>query len=139
MQKDPAGYELGVQAVELSDYFITRFGALLPSKFLRLQFLHGDHVLLPPGTLPSDTFIIGSTTHCLNQGIYQPGRLLTYQGHPEFDQFIETQCLKLVGSRVGWEKDFTEAAIASAATEDDADIAADTIVAFFLEPSVQVS
>ncbi|RMJ13103.1 hypothetical protein CDV36_007214 [Fusarium kuroshium] len=136
IQKDPAGYELGVHAIDVSEEFASRFATLLPTKSLRLQFLHGDHVILPPSVLPEDACVIGSTPHCANQGIYQPGRLLTYQGHPEFDQFIEMECLKLVSARVGWPAKFTEEAITSAATMDDAAIAAEIIVSFLLEPTV---
>ncbi|KAF7554924.1 hypothetical protein G7Z17_g2537 [Cylindrodendrum hubeiense] len=134
--KDPSGWELGVHRIDVSDEFAEKFPSLLPSKTLRLQFLHGDHVVLPNGSLPEGIHMIGSTSHCQVQGIYQPGRILTYQGHPEFDQFINTECLKLVGERVGWGPEFLASAIAAAAECDDAIIAADIIVVFFFEPGV---
>lgn len=136
VQKDPAGWELGVHSVALTDDFLQRFSKYLPvseTKLLRFQFLHGDHVLLPEGSVPEDVYLVGTTPHCETQGIYQPGRLLTYQGHPEFDEFIETVCLELVGKRVGWEPSFTEEAIAAARAPDDAILAADTIAAFLLD------
>ncbi|KAF7560399.1 hypothetical protein G7046_g3760 [Stylonectria norvegica] len=134
VEKDPCGWELGVRDIELSEEFVTSFAKLLPSKSLRLQFLHGDHVVLPTDCLPKDIYLIGSTSHCQVQGIHQPGRILTLQGHPEFDQFIETECLHLVGKRVGWESEFTESAIAAAQLADDSSIAADVIIEFFLNP-----
>ncbi|KAH7006977.1 class I glutamine amidotransferase-like protein [Ilyonectria destructans] len=132
--KDPAGWELGVNTVDVSDEFADTFSSLLPSKSLRLQFLHGDHVAFTNGRLPNGVHLVGSTAHCQIQGIYQPGKILTFQGHPEFDQFINTECLKLVGQRVGWEAEFLDSAMAAAAQSDDAAIAADIIVAFFSEP-----
>lgn len=133
VQKDPAGYELGVHTININDEFAKKFSGLLGSKTLRLQFLHGDHVKFPEGSLPSGCEVIGSTPHCHVQGIYQKGRILTYQGHPEFDEFINTECLKLVGERVGWEPNFTDAAIAAAQAQDDAATATDIMVAFFLD------
>ncbi|KAH8895601.1 class I glutamine amidotransferase-like protein [Thozetella sp. PMI_491] len=137
VEKSPTGWELGVHAIEISDEFLGEFSSLIPSKSLRLQFLHGDHVVFPRGTLPGSIRLIGSTTHCPVQGIYQPGRILTYQGHPEFDQFINTECLKLVGGRVGWDLAFTESAIAAASVSDDAAIAADVLMAFLLDITAQ--
>lgn len=139
MAKDPAGWELGVNRVDVSDEFVDTFSSLLPSKSLRLQFLHGDHVAFTNGRLPDGVYLVGSTAHCQIQGIYQPGKILTFQGHPEFDQFINTECLKLVGQRVGWEDEFLDSAMAAAAQSDDASIAADIIVAFFSEPDNNMS
>ncbi|KAH7127905.1 class I glutamine amidotransferase-like protein [Dactylonectria estremocensis] len=130
--KDPSGWELGVHTINASDEFLERFSSLLPSEALRIQFLHADHVIFTNGSVPRGIHLIGSTSQCQNQGIYQPGRILTLQGHPEFDQFITTECLKLVGQRVGWEEEFRDAAVASATVNDDAAIAANIIVAFFL-------
>ncbi|CAK7223121.1 hypothetical protein SCUCBS95973_005070 [Sporothrix curviconia] len=131
--KDPNGFELGVQTVALVDAFAARFAPCLGGKrALRLQMLHGDHVVLPDASVPDGTCVIGTTPHCANQGIYQAGRLLTYQGHPEFDTFMNTECLKIVGPRKGWSDAATAAAIASAQGEDDAATATDIIVSFFL-------
>ncbi|KAK6840458.1 hypothetical protein PG995_016212 [Apiospora arundinis] len=51
------------------------------------QFLHSDEVVAG-GSLPPTWSSIGSSTLCQIQGLYQPGRVLTYQGHPEFDRVI---------------------------------------------------
>lgn len=113
------------------------FRPFLGENKLRLQFLHGDHVMLPEGTqLPKGVSVVGATTHCNVQGVYEPGRILTFQGHPEFDTFINSECLKLVGSRVGWNEAYTEAAVVSAQADDDAAAASDIIVAFFLKNSL---
>ena len=134
VEKDPSGWELGVHTVDVSDDFVRHFPEALgsESQSLTLQFLHGDHVRLDNASLPASICVVGSTPHCHNQGIYEPGRLLTLQGHPEFDQFITTEALKLVSQRVGWEPEFTKAAINSAMASDDAGLAADIMVRFFL-------
>ena len=121
-----------MHSIEITNEFAKTFSRFIPSKSLRLQFLHGDYVVLPPSELPDDVQFVGFTSHCQVQGIYQTKRILTFQGHPEFDQFIETECLKLVSKRVGWESEFTFAAIASAQQNDDATVAADIIMAFIL-------
>ncbi|KAK7217550.1 hypothetical protein V2G26_005553 [Clonostachys chloroleuca] len=130
--KDPAGWELGVHSVRLTDYFVSRFPNLLDDNNLLLQYLHADSVFFGE-TLPEDVHVIGTTPQCKNQGVYQQGRLLTLQGHPEFDQFIEEECLKLVGKRVGWQETFLEDALVAARIEDDTSTAADIIVQFFAE------
>ncbi|VUC26805.1 unnamed protein product [Clonostachys rosea] len=132
VKKDPAGWELGVRSVQLTDYFVSKFPNLLQDNNLLLQYLHADSVFFGPN-VPKGVYVIGTTAQCQNQGIYQQGRLLTLQGHPEFDQFIEEECLKLVGKRVGWQETFLEDALVAARIEDDAPTAADLIVQFFLE------
>ncbi|KAH6889607.1 class I glutamine amidotransferase-like protein [Thelonectria olida] len=136
VERGPSRWELGVHSITLADQFAGRFSTLLQSRSLRLQFLHGDHVVLQQQQLPQNIHIIGFTTQCQVQGIYQPGRILTYQGHPEFDQFISIECLKLVGQHVAWDAAFLDSAIAAAGKGDDAAIATDTILAFFLEPEL---
>lgn len=122
-----------MHSIAISREFSSKFLDLLPSRSLRIQLLHGDHVRFVDHGLPDDVVLVGSTSLCHIQGLYRPGRLLTIQGHPEFDQFISTECLKLVATRAGWEAEFANAAIASAQADDDAAIAADIIMAFFLK------
>ncbi|KKY23032.1 putative gmp synthase [Phaeomoniella chlamydospora] len=138
VEKNNAGWELGVHEIKLSDKFAARFQDVFMSTSMHLQFLHGDHVILPSENLPNDVYQIGTTPLCPVQGIYQPCRLLTFQGHPEFDRFINTECLKLVGKRVGWEDDYTYSAILRADAMDDANVAADIMISFFLESNVDV-
>lgn len=37
---------------------------------------------------------LGSTPKCAIQGLYQPNRLFTLQGHPEFDAFITSHIVQ---------------------------------------------
>jgi GMP synthase-like glutamine amidotransferase len=97
--QDPKGYELGVKPITLSPSFLSHFGPVTSnpphSDQLRLQFVHADHVDLPE--LPEGFYSIGSSQHCASQGIWKKGRVLTYQGHAEFDRFVNGAIL--VGQR----------------------------------------
>jgi GMP synthase-like glutamine amidotransferase len=95
--------------------------------------LHGDHVVFLVDGIVEDVQFVGQLDGCHNQGVYMPGRILTLQGHPEFDMWIEKVCLELVGKRVGWNAGFTAAAVAAADAPDDAGLAAELIMAFFLQ------
>lgn len=44
-------------------------------------------------TLPEGTTNLGWTDNCAFQGLYIPDRVLTLQGHPEFDEEIEREFL----------------------------------------------
>jgi len=53
--------------------------------------MHRDAVL----TLPDTTKCLGNSPACDIQGIYTENKILTLQGHPEFDSFIMTEILNL--------------------------------------------
>lgn len=133
VEKSPHGWELGVATVRLNDEFATIFEPMVPLKSMRLQSLHGDHVVFPLDAAPEDLIFVGKTDLCHNQGVYLRNRLFTLQGHPEFDMWIEKVCLELVSKRVGWKDDFTAAAIMAADARDDAQLAAELIMTFFLQ------
>lgn len=67
---------------------------------VRLQFVHEDQVIMPStGTsLPKPWILLGSTEHCAVQGVYQPGRVLTLQGHFEFDKFESRHTERIFGA-----------------------------------------
>lgn len=48
--------------------------------------------------VPDGCVNLGSTPRCAVQGFYLPQRILTVQGHPEYNEFIET---KLIEARHG--------------------------------------
>lgn len=52
--------------------------------------MHRDAVLEVPEGLVN----LGSSPSCAIQGLYQPGRVLSFQAHPEFDGFIMDALLK---------------------------------------------
>jgi GMP synthase-like glutamine amidotransferase len=56
---------------------------------MRIQLVHEDHVMPPSnGILPPNCIIVGRSAGCQIQGVYLPRRLLTFEGHPEFDRYI---------------------------------------------------
>jgi GMP synthase-like glutamine amidotransferase len=52
--------------------------------------MHRDVVFDIPPTFEN----LGSSALCAIQGLYRPGKVLTIQGHPEFDTFITGEILK---------------------------------------------
>lgn len=54
-----------------------------------IQQMHHDIVF----STPPDVFTLGSSPRCAVQGMYLPQRLLTIQGHPEFDATIMNELL----------------------------------------------
>ncbi|KAH9897316.1 class I glutamine amidotransferase-like protein [Xylariomycetidae sp. FL2044] len=155
VEKDPKGWEMGVQTISLTPEFRGAFTSgraasdchnperpptpeeMLPEK-LRMQFVHSDHVKLPQGNLmPEGWDLMGSTEHCHVQGVHRPGRVLTYQGHFEFDRFVNTETLKVFGT--SWKPDALARGIRSMDADDDAQLAAEIVLRFFLDGNVNGS
>lgn len=135
VERDPAGWELGVRGVALSPAFIAAFGPVTsnPSapSTLRMQFVHADHVL--PGSLPARFMCVGSSAHCALQGFWEPGRVLTYQGHAEFDEFVNRETIKTFGKLAGWGVDRQALAEEACRAADDSLWAAGMMIRFFAE------
>lgn len=74
-------------------------GSVVPKKAY-LEFVHADEVILPSPdfSLPEPWTLLGSTEHCKVPGIYQPGRVLTLQGHFEFDTFKSEETMRIFGA-----------------------------------------
>lgn len=77
-------------------------GCVVPKKAY-LEFVHADEVVLPwpDFSLPEPWILLGSTDHCRVPGIYQPGRVLTLQGHFEFDSFKSQETMRIFGADEG--------------------------------------
>ncbi|EXJ94826.1 hypothetical protein A1O1_03224 [Capronia coronata CBS 617.96] len=73
-----AGWEAAVLPVKLSP----AGQALFKKHQLNLQFSHQDIVVECPQGVQN----LGSTPRCAVQGMYVPGKLISLQGHPEFDE-----------------------------------------------------
>lgn len=148
VEKDPKGFENGVQEITLTESFRDAlelsagnsiFGAKesgtkpIPPK-MRLQMIHGDHVVLPsPDALPKSWSNLGGTKHCAVQGLYQPARVLTFQGHFEFDRFINEAFLKAFAGPLKWTPEKLDEYLDLADADDDSELAAEMVVRFFLE------
>lgn len=75
-------------------------GARMVPKSAYLEFVHADEVVLPSSdfSLPDPWTLLGSTDHCKVPGIYQPARVLTLQGHFEFDTFKSQETMRIFGA-----------------------------------------
>lgn len=144
VEKDPNGWELGVEKVELNDAFRNMFDAApkvvtkaTPESF-RVQFVHADHVVIPnPNTLPNTWVVVGSTPHCAVQGVYEPGRVFTLQGHFEFNRFVNSEILKVFGAF--WKPEVLQATLDAIDADDDAEVIAEMVLQFMLERTATVT
>lgn len=163
----PFGYEVGIHPIRLNPGFTCYFPGLLEAysrldghsvnnnnekkkrkEDFRIQLVHGDRVV-PVSTnntnnnvlLPPPWINLGSTPLCPIQGLYRPHRILTYQGHFEFDTFVNRETCLEFARRGNWEGSFVEdclVRIESAATvheeddDDDSKLAAEMVVMFFV-------
>ncbi|MCJ1269751.1 hypothetical protein MMC22_009644 [Lobaria immixta] len=87
------GFELSVVELNLT----ARGKELFDGKeILRVMSMHRDIVVDNPAAAGAlhDLEPLGSTSHSENQAMYQTRRLITIQGHPEFDEGIMTELLK---------------------------------------------
>ena len=82
---------------------------------------------------------IGSSAQCPIQGLYWPGRVLTYQGHFEFDTFVNSELCREFGRRAHWPtvlvasylERISRAFVAGEADDDDSKAAAEAVLLFF--------
>lgn len=91
------GWEMGNTEVSLQDE-----GALLddeiPTSFT-ISEMHRDVVKTPLSTAEmerlteSEVAIFGTSEKCNVQGLYKRGKLLTFQGHPEFDSTLTMEMI----------------------------------------------
>ncbi|KAI9376614.1 class I glutamine amidotransferase-like protein [Aspergillus egyptiacus] len=147
VEKCPRGREMGLVGVLLDADFRARFHSVLhpalPDKDrMRLQMVHGDWVVLRPGVerLPAPWMNVGSTEMCPVQGLYYPGRVLTFQGHFEFDVFMSLETCLEFARRGGWEREEVERSLeligkgrveGQAEDDDDSRVAAEVVLEFF--------
>jgi GMP synthase-like glutamine amidotransferase len=136
VEKDPSGWEIGVKEIILDERFREVFKKSTGSRFgvqkkLRLQFVHGDHVHVSQlAALPESCMILGRTKHCAVQGLYEPGRILTLQGHFEFDSFTNGEVIKFFFP--AWAPDVLAKALESVNHHDDAEAAAGMVLDFLI-------
>lgn len=101
----------------------------------RLQFVHADEVV---STLPlaPPWILVGSTEHCTIQGVYQAGRVLTLQGHFEFDKFEDRQTMEIFGAEPTPNADANTDGLRVAnprRAQDDGEVVAEMVVRFLVE------
>lgn len=139
VEKDPSGYELGVKEVRLNERFRATLGngGIFSRKTpdsLRVQMLHGDHVVVPHvESLPDSWMVFGGTQHCAVQGMYDPARVFTLQGHFEFNRFVNTELIKVFGEKGKWSSQMIQGGIEDVDADDDADFVSEIVLQFMLE------
>lgn len=154
----PSGYEIGIHPIQLNKDFTAHFAPFFPKLSrkdeFRIQLIHGDRVIpvssaAVAALLPRPWINLGSTPLCPVQGLYLPRRVLTYQGHFEFDSFVNRETCLEFARRAGWERSFVEDSLvnierATAGScslggglaygegdQDDSRLAAEMVVVFF--------
>ncbi|KAL1997965.1 hypothetical protein VTN02DRAFT_296 [Thermoascus thermophilus] len=147
----PQGYEIGIEPITLDPAFTVSFPELRtrlarPDGKLRLQLIHGDRVMplslssqddpssASPG-LPLPWLNVGSTAKSPIQGLYRPSRVLTLQGHFEFDAFVARETCREFARRGGWSDADVAAALerigsSRGSGDDDAKVVAEMVVLF---------
>lgn len=149
VEHSSTGYEMGIQPITLKEEFKKFFPPLARADPFRIQLIHGDIVvpklesgqLQNPGEvpLPSPWMNIGSSSACDIQGLYVPGRILTFQGHFEFDAWLNAELCREFGRRGGWEsslveeyvRDIEKSVVVGQEDDDDSKVAAEAVVLFF--------
>lgn len=145
VERNPAGWELGVHEIKLTESFRKDVGPLVTKrvdreglKSLKIQLVHGDHVKLPVSTdgnpvLPHSWSLVGSTQKCAVQGVYQPGRVLTFQGHFEFDGWTNAETIKVFGEHWDDAEKVAEGVRGAIDIEDDGPKIAEMVLSFLTE------
>ena len=137
VEKDPNGLEVGVKEIVLHERFRKTLCNVSGDECsrqgkMRLQFIHRDHVVIPDlQKLPPSWMTVGNTEHCAVQGLYECGRVLTYQGHFEFDRFVNSETVKFFFP--DWQPKVMEETLDAIDADDDAIEAARLVLRFFLE------
>ncbi|PIG85353.1 GMP synthase [Aspergillus arachidicola] len=87
VDRNDEGWEISVEPFQLSDT-----GKKLFSKeSLDIHQMHRDIAY----DVPQGCRNLGSSPRCQVQGFYMPQRVLALQGHPEYDEFVMTELIKL--------------------------------------------
>ncbi|KAJ4204997.1 hypothetical protein NW759_014663 [Fusarium solani] len=87
--------------------------------------------MLPPSGFPKGWTGLGKSTKCTVQGAYQPSRVLTYQGHFEFDCLINTETVKAFRDK--WDSEVVQQFLEDIDADDDSLVAAEILLKFLLE------
>lgn len=149
-------HEIGVQSIILHPSFASNFAPLARFKereSFKLQLIHGDVVAPSPlpvteedrmnASLPHPWINVGSSEKCLIQGLYYPGRVLTLQGHFEFDAFATAELCLQFSRKFAWPSDLLASHLhaiwcsTKAGEEDHSEAAAEAVLLFFAGDDVE--
>lgn len=148
VQSSPSGYEMGIQPITLNPEFTSYFPNLSSNSPFTIQLIHSDIVAPAPASpsitsssssLPKPWLNIGSSKDCTIQGLYLPHRILTYQGHFEFDAWVNAELCIEFARRGNWPDDVVKGYIedinrsvrAGQKDGDDSEKAGEAVVILF--------
>ncbi|RGP77480.1 hypothetical protein FLONG3_4399 [Fusarium longipes] len=120
----PGGWEICVDRIDLNETGQKLLG--VPS--LGLHQMHRDAVLEVPEGLVN----LGSSSKCEIQGLYKPGRIISFQAHPEFDDFIMGEIMQARYAQKVFSKEMYEEGITRARAEHDGVLVSAKIWEFLL-------
>jgi GMP synthase-like glutamine amidotransferase len=121
---NPKGWEMGVYSVDLSEADLS---PLSGRSSYKIQMVHQDIVVGQPS---GDWKVLGFTEKCSNQGLYLENRVLSVQGHFEFDCFITKEEFKVIDPVIP-EAEKLEM-LNRIEQQDDAEWVIDAIVSFLI-------
>lgn len=141
--RSDAGWEIAVCDMDLSEPGKKLFGkdklvsgwSPLPSPSMlmkhcqRIQQMHQDIV----HEYPANVVPLGSSPRCAVQGMYRPGKFMTVQGHPEFNEEIVTEIVTLRTQTGVFSKEQGEDALERAKWEHDGVAIGSAFLKFLLE------
>ncbi|EXJ91633.1 hypothetical protein A1O3_00183 [Capronia epimyces CBS 606.96] len=124
VEKNKLGWEVSVCEIDLN-----ATGKLLFKRDkLSLQFSHQDIVLSCPAHVQN----LGSSPKCDIQGFFWPGRLLSLQGHPEFNERIMRETLKMKQQTSSLTEDEFQDAMIRVAQKHDGHLVGQVLLKFML-------
>jgi GMP synthase-like glutamine amidotransferase len=146
------GHEIGMHSIALNPSFVSHFPPLArfyEKESFNIQLIHGDAVIswpevpTSPGTtgemLPESWLNVGSSIKCPIQGLYKPGRVLTLQGHFEFDAFATAELCYKFANKFRWSQELLDShlenirrsVVPGREDDDDSKVAAEAVLLFF--------
>ncbi|KAI0592730.1 class I glutamine amidotransferase-like protein [Biscogniauxia sp. FL1348] len=128
--RNERGWELSVIPCELTE----TGKKLFKLEKLLIQQMHQDIVY----SVPDGVTQLAHTEVCPNQGMYQPGRLLTVQGHPEFTADMMRSILDMRVSMKIISEELYADGTARAADAQDGVAVARAFIRFFREKPEQL-
>lgn len=84
--------------------------------------------------VPEGCVNLGYSPRCGIQGLYMPGRILSVQAHPEFNQFIMTHLCEARHAGGLFDDELYRDGLARAEKHHDGELLARKIVQFMIEP-----
>lgn len=132
VEKSPKGWEIGVHEVALNPKFRAHFPILRDVSKISCQFLHADHAVLHESRLTNGWVRVGASRMCDVQGVYKPGKVLTFQGHPEFDGFLNAQGVRNLEESAVLSREQVDRSLKQIYQQDDAILYGEVFIDFII-------